>query len=114
MDKKEILRLVEEAAHIGERYGAASIENDTAIMNQLRDKYQRLIEDVKILLEPPQWGVGSIAAQQQARTPTAAMMQQLQMAQQQQYVHRAGQALFDDPWSGVEDPEPPIEIEFSL
>jgi hypothetical protein len=118
MDEQKLLHLIKKAAHIGERYGIASLGKDTDSMKLLKDDYQRLVEEARKLLQPL-WGVSLLG--QQYRTATEVMMRQHQAIIQQQMAPPLTQQTLQDAYDRMlgigKEPEPepePIEIEFSL
>lgn len=99
-DAHRLLELFERVAHLGERYGVArALHKDKELVDQLRDEYQLILEEVRRLVKPT-------AVQQMARS---------QYHHQQAYYQQAAQQMgriFSD-LAYVEEKDDHV-IEFSL
>ena len=120
MDEQKLLYLIEKAVHIGERYGVASLQKDTATMNRLSDDYAILREEARKLLQPL-WGVSSQMAwkSQMTAQQAQAQMQSPYPYLQQQYAPPLTMKTIQDAYDRMKgiidtEPEPDIVIEFSL
>jgi hypothetical protein len=110
MDEQRLLYLIEKIAHIGEKYGVASLKMDDYSRDHLRVEYDKTMDEIRRMLAPPQWGPSHAiqAGRMAGKTATAVKMQQAQMLQQMIY------ALGIDETAKEPEEEPPTVIEFSL